>query len=279
MKAILSLAMLAVGVSGVMAQAHIKAVYTETSRNLHATDTVKSKEMTLVSGLNRSFYFNEMSQYCDSMESTPEGKKKLQEVQLAAWMTTSPDGSISIDMRRGNAPRKTVYTYVEKDFANGNVTVYDKWGGEQGVYSEPLHEQEWTITGDSVKTVLGYDCVLAECDYHGRHWRAWFSPEIPVQDGPWKLGGLPGLILSADGGNSFTFEIKGLENYDGSIGSVYNKDSYQKVDRKKALENEEYYANNMESVLRAQGVTLKMPANATPPKFEAHLHSIEPDYK
>ena len=39
--------MLAVGVSGVMAQAHIKAVYTETSRNLHATDTVKSKEMTL----------------------------------------------------------------------------------------------------------------------------------------------------------------------------------------------------------------------------------------
>lgn len=194
-------------------------------------------------------------------------------------MTTSPDGSISIDMRRGNAPRKTVYTYVEKDFANGNVTVYDKWGGEQGVYSEPLHEQEWTITGDSVKTVLGYDCILAECDYHGRHWRVWFSPEIPVQDGPWKLGGLPGLILSADGGNSFTFEIKGLENYDGSIGSVYNKDSYQKVDRKKALENQEYYANNTESILRAQGVTLKMPANATPPKFEAHLHSIEPDYK
>ncbi len=54
MKAILSLAMLAVGVSGVMAQAHIKAVYTETSRNPHATDTVKSKEMTLVSGFDRS---------------------------------------------------------------------------------------------------------------------------------------------------------------------------------------------------------------------------------
>ena len=104
--------MLAVGVSGVMAQAHIKAVYTETSRNPHATDTVKSKEMTLVSGLNRSFYFNEMSQYCDSMDSTPEGKKKLQEVQLAAWMTTSPDGSISIDMRRGNAPRKTCLLYT-----------------------------------------------------------------------------------------------------------------------------------------------------------------------
>ena len=45
---------------------------------------------------------------------------------------------------------------MEKDFANGDVTVYDEWGGEKGVYSEPLHEQEWTITGDSVKMVLGY---------------------------------------------------------------------------------------------------------------------------
>jgi hypothetical protein len=36
---------------------------------------------------------------------------------------------------------------------------------------------------------------MAECDFRGRHYIAWYSEEIPVADGPWKFGGLPGFIL------------------------------------------------------------------------------------
>ena len=40
--------------------------------------------------------------------------------------------------------------------------------------------------------MASFDCQKAECDFRGRRWEAWFTTEIPVGEGPWKLRGLPG---------------------------------------------------------------------------------------
>lgn len=61
-------------------------------------------------------------------------------------------------------------------------------------------------------TVLGYLCQKAEAEFRGRKWYAWFSMEIPYNFGPWKLGGLPGMILKAeDSEKLFSWVAVGLQ--------------------------------------------------------------------
>ena len=115
--------------------------------------------------------------------------------------------------------------------------MYDKAGlSEYGCYSEPFGGQQWHAV-DSVKEVLGYQCQMAEADYHGRHWTVWFTEEIPLQDGPWKFHGLPGLILEAsEPSGQHSFVATGIETSDREIVPVYNADKYEKMSRIDLLE-------------------------------------------
>ena len=177
------------------------------------------------------------------------------------------------------------YTYVFTDLSDELITFYGKFGEDMGYYTEPLTEMEWTVKEDSTANVLGYECILAECDYHGRHWKAWFSPEIPMPFGPWKLHGVPGLILKAEADGGFNFIANGLEQTDRIITSMYLQEDYTKTDRKKAQENAEYFANNEENIMKAQGQHVKIYAldedgnQIEVPKYDGLKHSLEPDYK
>ncbi len=79
-------------------------------------------------------------------------------------------------------------------------------------FTEPVPEIEWRLHPTETRTLLGYDCRKATAEFRGRTWTAWFAPDIPVAFGPWKLGGLPGLILSAyDDRGYFTMEVTGTD--------------------------------------------------------------------
>ena len=80
-----------------------------------------------------------------------------------------------------------------------------------GYRQEMMLPDIWHIRRDTA-TIAGLKSLKAECKYGGREWTAWFSPEVPISDGPSKFSGLPGLIVkleSADG--DYQFILKGLE--------------------------------------------------------------------
>lgn len=59
---------------------------------------------------------------------------------------------------------------------------------------------------------MGHECQKVTCDFRGRKWTAWFATDVPVSDDPWKLCGLPGLVMEAyDKGYQQHFLINGLQ--------------------------------------------------------------------
>lgn len=261
------------------AKKNLVVKYLVTNRDTDSGQPV-TEDMVLIANPSESLYFNTMSLYCDSCNSTPEGKAKLREIQLKAWRVIHPDGSVTYDGRKlGLAPDKSEYLYVAKDLKRQKLSVYDYKGEGLFKYEEPATEMVWKIEEDSTKTILGYDCVMAKTDYHGRTWTVWFAPDIPVQDGPWKLHGLPGVILQADGGDGFNIEASETGSTGRDVPKVYSVNEYEKGERRKILADHEYYINNLESIMAAQGIMLNgdgSPANL--PKYDRQRQAWETDY-
>ncbi len=55
-------------------------------------------------------------------------------------------------------------------------------------------QQAWELE-EGGKEILGFPCKKATAHFRGRHYTAWYTPEIPLPYGPWSFHGLPGLIL------------------------------------------------------------------------------------
>lgn len=101
-------------------------------------------------------------------------------------------------------------------------------------YEEKPAEMEWSLIPDSQENVIGFSCNKAVTQYKGRTYTAWYCPQMPVKVGPFKFGGLPGLILKvADSDNKFSWEIIGIKNVNEPI-YEYKYDNVTACSRQKA---------------------------------------------
>ncbi|WP_417428274.1 GLPGLI family protein [Halpernia sp.] len=108
------------------------------------------------------------------------------------------------------------FTYkVIKSYPSMKSTYEDRISRNLFGYEEDL-KFNWKISSEKEK-IGEYNTQKATADFGGRQWTAWFSTDIPFQDGPYKFSGLPGLIVKIeDSGHNYSWLLKGnkkLENY------------------------------------------------------------------
>ncbi len=73
-------------------------------------------------------------------------------------------------------------------------------------------EQKWEILSEK-KKYANFDVQKATTKFGGRTWTAWFTSDIPLNYGPYKFYGLPGLILEiSDDKENYIFAFRGNKN-------------------------------------------------------------------
>lgn len=116
-----------------------------------------------------------------------------------------------------NREQNRVYTLDQSQTRGEEISIF---------LTEDLLPQQWVISGDTCR-ILGYLCHKATTKFRGREYEVYFTQELPVNDGPWKLYGLPGLILEAktiDG--IFHFRAIGIQKInDKPIDITYGKNT------------------------------------------------------
>jgi GLPGLI family protein len=149
---------------------------------------IETDSMILRIGNDVSQFYSYHTFFYDSIWNDPSGRKKAEELSLEAFR--SQDFSKKPGVR-------TTHNYIYKNYPqNKKMSITTNRLVAGFIYEDDYKQQEWTIL-DSTKQILNHKCKLAVCQFRGREWFAWYTQDILFGDGPWKLNGLPGLILEA----------------------------------------------------------------------------------
>ena len=110
-------------------------------------------------------------------------------------------------------PKADIIYRVEKN--NDKVFLLTNDYGLGKIKVEDDRKINWEIKPDKQK-IGAYNAQKAITDFGGRKWIAWFTTDVPIQDGPYKFSGLPGLIVKMeDTTGSHMYELTGIKNLSG----------------------------------------------------------------
>ena len=100
--------------------------------------------------------------------------------------------------------------FIYKDLGSKKLILSDHISVNPYLVSDTLHNFNWDITTEKM-TILDYECTKATTIFRGRKYIAWFAEAIAIPFGPWKFGGLPGLIIKvSDEEEKYKFELSGI---------------------------------------------------------------------
>lgn len=176
-----------------------KAIYSFTHiKDTTQRDKTLSEEMVLLLGTKTSAYLS-----MDKINFDLQRKKDIEE-----QIKNSVPGKMSINIKPST--RSLTYDEFYQYPAEKKIIIKKKLINDYLV-EEKLPEIDWNISPDT-STISGLKCQKATARFKGRDYTAWFCPDLPFQSGPWKLNGLPGLIVEAqDAKKEVVFKFQGFE--------------------------------------------------------------------
>jgi GLPGLI family protein len=148
------------------------------------------------------------------------------------WQSDSLNACIHSRGENDYSSRGNVNWNIFRDYPDrGGLVSLFCLGMDRFACHEKDEMPEWASVDDSSATILGYECRMAVTNFKGRTWKAWFTEDIPFSLGPWKLTGLPGLILKAeDADGQFSFMAVGMKSVAQPI--FYTGSDYESTDSK-----------------------------------------------
>ena len=163
----------------------IVAEYSHTSRT---SNIEKSKSIVLYANNERAKQIHSKSQINDGNEY---------------GASLNNDGSITII----EEPSDYNNVWFYKASTNDVIKSVKNPKSDFIVYDTGL-DYNWEIK-DEIDSIGNYQVVKALTNFRGRTFTAWFAPAIPISFGPWKLKGLPGLILKMyDQEQKYTWSVR-----------------------------------------------------------------------
>lgn len=181
-----------------------KATYELTHiRDTSNRDKPYKETMVLLLGRNASVY----------RSVTKQQQEELMANQIADQVKKASDPNhLSLTITSlGTVSSEEYYQYItdKKLYTEENIINYY-------LVEEPLPGLNWQIQKDTL-SFGALHCQKATTHFKGRDYEAWFCADLPFRNGPWKLNGLPGLIVAAtDSKKEVIFKFLGFEDISSS---------------------------------------------------------------
>ena len=168
------------------------------------------------------------------------GRTVTKSMPLSAYQRTDEitSADAAMEFQEAMLHMPTVWT----GYPEGQTTVREFIFPHDYEGYEPTPEIAWTLTDDTV-TVGGYYCQTAMATHRGVAWTVCYTEDIPSSAGPWRLRGLPGLIIKAES-EAHTFCLTELRKEASSITAPEQRPDVQRMKYAKLLKHRnEIYGN------------------------------------
>jgi len=167
--------------------------------------------------------------------------------------------------------------HILKNKTEGLIWVYDRISPDTYYYEENTPDFHWKLE-DGTRTVCGHTCQKATCSFRGREWTAWYAVDIPMSQGPWKFGGLPGLIMQVeDSKREHVFTAVSIRKGSKDC-MISRKESewYFKTNREWFLKTQRKMMEDPLGYMQSAGVLVKNPDGTIPKLPKKRLYAFNP---